>query len=317
MKPHREKVSIFETFGINEPENVLADFKKAVFGKGKIPPTKFGLSSVKIFKPQIAFPTWLGITRKDGLVPIYNFYNRNMPPASERFSVEVTYARDFTGRQWTYDSHPGTDFAIPVGTYLTACAPGRIMRIVNMLDHGGLKMFVDHGQGLVSSYAHLSRALVSEGEHVGRGQEIALSGAAGMELITFFPWVAPHLHLNVIHNGIPVDPFAVDGTDEVSMWIDGNSPLPYSGPEDTDFEPTKWDMDILDKAIDACTDREEREFIRSVGNDEKIATELINYRIFHKPLFTSFPPIYGKEYERKPVLSLPFRAEDFRGVKFP
>lgn len=317
MKPQREKVSIFETFGINEPENVLSDFRKAVFGKGKIPPTKFGLSSVKIFKPHIAIPTWLGITRKDGLAPIYNFYNRNMAPPSERFSVEVTYCRDFQGGQWTYDGHPGTDFAIPVGTYLTACAPGRVMSIVNMLDHGGLKIFIDHGDGLVTSYAHLSRALVSEGDNVARGQEIALSGAAGMELITFFPWVSPHLHLNVILNGTAVDPFAQDGTDEVSMWLDGNEPVPYSGPEDSDFEPTNWNMDILNQAVDGCWDEEEREVMRASGDPEQIAMELINYRIFHRPLFSSFPPMYEKEYERKPILNLPLRAEDYRGVKFP
>lgn len=312
-----EKVTIKEAFGIDDLGKTLDDFRKAALGKGKLPRTQFDITSVKIFKPQIAIPTWLGITRKDRLVPIYNFYNRNTPPPMEPFSVKVTFARDFTGGKWTYDGHPGTDFATPVGTHITTAAPGIVMRVTNNMDHGGLKIFIDHGEGLVTTYGHLSRALVSEGDRVGRGQSIALSGAAGMELVTFFPWVAPHLHLNVVLNSATVDPFALDKTGEASMWMNHNDPRPYDGPGDTEFTPTKWDEKLLDRAIEACIAEEEKSNLRAGDSIEVIASNIIDYRMFYRGLFHSLPPIYEKEYERKPMLDLPFRAKDYDGVKFP
>ncbi|HOX29191.1 MAG TPA: M23 family metallopeptidase [bacterium] len=308
-------VSILEIFGISQIDTAVKDASKALFGKGKVPPSQFDLSSIKIFKPDISFPTWLGIKRKDRKAPIYNFYNRSRPPIDDAFSVKVTYAEDFTGGKWTYNSHMGTDFAIPVGTHVVTCAPGKVIRISSQLDHGGLKIFIDHGKGLITTYAHLSRALVEEGEKVGRGAPIALSGAAGLELILLFPWISPHLHLNVILNGDPVDPFAIPG--ETPLWLHGNDPVPHHGVSDDDFMPTEWNEALLDNAISFCSDTEEREYLKNITNLVKKAAEVINYRMFYNTLFSDFPPIYEKEYERIPILDLPFRKEDYTGAAFP
>lgn len=312
-----EKVGILEAFGINDPAKALKDARKAVFGEKKVRPTLFGLSSIKIFKPAISIPAWLGIKRPDRLVPIYNFVNRDRPPVDTAYSVRVSKVRDFQGGFWTYDSHMGTDFAVPVGTHITTCAPGKVIRILNQLDHGGLKIFIDHGDGLITTYAHLSRPLVEEGDTVARGRSIALSGAAGIELIIFFPWVAPHLHLNVILNGNTVDPFAIEEKGEVPLWKNGNMPVPHSGPPDMDFEPTSWDETLIDDAIAECTDPEEREYLRSIPDIDRRVAETINYRLFYGTMFSSFPPLYRKEYERRPVLDLPLRMEDYNGVLFP
>jgi hypothetical protein len=309
------KVGLLETFGLVPFENAIQDSAKAIFGKGKIKPTKFDLSSAGIFKPRISFPTWLGVARGDRKVPIYNFFNRVRPPDGEAYSVRVTYAKDFMGGAWTYDSHMGTGFAIPVGTHIVSCAPGKVVNIMNRLDHGGLKIAIDHGEGLITTYAHLSRSLVEEGDIVGRGQSIALSGAAGLELILFFPWVSPHLHLNCVLNGITVDPFAL--ADEIPMWKGGNEPVPHKGKPDFEFEPTAWNEALVDGAISACMDEEERNYLRSIQDIEKRAMETINYRLLYNTLFSSFPPMYEREYERRPILDLPFRASDFDGVMFP
>ncbi|MFA6450129.1 MAG: M23 family metallopeptidase [bacterium] len=311
----REKVSLLEMFGLSDLEKAKKDAAKAIFGKGKIPPSKFDLSSMNVFKPRIAIPTWLGIKQGGRKAPIYNFYNRVVAPKDEAFSVRVTYARDFTGGQWTYDSHLGTDFAIPVGTRIVACAPGKVVWIARHLDHGGLKIFIDHGEGLITTYAHLSRALVEEGDVVGRGQSIALSGAAGLELILFFPWVAPHLHLNVILNGAPVDPFALPG--EAPMWIGGNEPVPHTGAADSSFTPTAWNESLISAAIADCSDAEERGCLESIQDIEKRALETIDYRMFYSTLFRSFPTVYEKKYERRPILDLPFSADDYDGALLP
>lgn len=317
MPRRKDRITLLETFGISEPGSALKDALKAARGSGGVPPTMFDHTSLRIFKPHISIPAWLGVKRKDRKAPLYNLYNRKCAPANEPFSVKVTYCEDFKGGQYTYDSHVGTDLALPVGTHIVAAAPGRVVLVLSQLDHGGLKVFIDHGDGLVTTYGHLARALVQAGDTVGRGDSIGLSGAAGIELILFFPWVAPHLHLNVILNGRPVDPFSCDLDSEPSLWIAGNDPKPHSGTPDTTFTPTSWNAELIDKAIEACTFEKEREYLRSIDDLERRAVETINYRMFYSTLFDSFPPLYEMEHERRPVLDLPLRASDYDGVLWP
>jgi len=58
---------------------------------------------------------------------------------------------------------------------------------------------IDHGQGLLSLYLHLSELKVKEGEHVDRGEDVGLSGATGRA-------TGPHLHLAVRWQGVYVNP---------------------------------------------------------------------------------------------------------------
>jgi murein DD-endopeptidase len=320
MARKRERIGILDTFGLKPLDKALRQAGRAVFGDNDIPPTQWDLSSVKVFKPHISIPTWLGVKVHGHKAPIYNLYNRNMPGPEESFSVRVTTCRDFRGGQFTYDSHLGTDFAIPVGTPIAPCAPGLVLAVKSQFDHGGLKIIIDHGQGLITTYGHLSRALVQAGDTVRRAQPIALSGAAGMEMLMFFPWVSPHLHLNVVLNSKPVDPFGLDGV-EPGMWRTGNDPQPHreAGPGDADhqFAPTQWDPALLDAAIDDCTDPRECEYLRGFPDITVRAAEVINHRMFYTTIFKDFPPLYPEEYPRRPVLDLPFLAEDYQGVSMP
>ena len=333
MARKRERIGILDTFGLRPLDRALQQAGRAVFGDNDIPPTRWDLSSVRVFKPHISIPTWLGVKVYGSKAPVYNLYNRNMPGPDESFSVRVSTCRDFRGGHFTYDSHLGTDFAIPVGTRVATCAPGLVLAVKSQFDHGGLKVLVDHGHGLVTTYGHLSRARVKAGDVLRRGDAVGLSGAAGVELLLFFPWVAPHLHLNVVLNSKPVDPFGLDGTDE-PMWRTGNAPRPHadSGPDAHDassaefkraaadadpFSPTQWDPALLDAAIDDCTDAAERDYLRGFSDLPTRAAEIINHRMFFTTIFKDFPPLYDREYPRRPVLDLPFLSEDYDGAGMP
>ena len=185
-RPNRTSLSIAQVFGLHPPRVRIAEALLAIRGQQEIPPTRWGLSSVKVLKPWISFPTWLGRTRRDRRIPIYNFFNRTQTPPEQGWSVRVTQVQDFRGGSLTYDSHNGTDFAVPTGTTVVAPADGRVMLLPNEFNRGGLKVLLDHGHGVVTSCNHLGAALVQVGQQVRRGDPIALSGYSGIDGFLFF-----------------------------------------------------------------------------------------------------------------------------------
>ncbi len=94
--------------------------------------------------------------------------------------------------------HEGIDIAAPMGTPVIAPAGGLVIDVSTEAGYGGL-VTIDHGYGIVTRYAHLSKALVHVGQRVRRGDEIALVGDTGIS-------TAPHLHYEVEVNGQTVDP---------------------------------------------------------------------------------------------------------------
>jgi len=72
------------------------------------------------------------------------------------------------------DDHEGTDFICDEGTPVVAAALGRVT-YARVNPDGGLNLIIDHGNRFKTSYGHLSKFLVSEGQTVSRGQVIALS----------------------------------------------------------------------------------------------------------------------------------------------
>lgn len=94
--------------------------------------------------------------------------------------------------------HDGIDINAPAGTPVAVVARGRVT-YVGYLGGYGLAVKVDHGDGLVTMYAHLSKALVEPGQTVAGGDRIALSGSTGTS-------TGPHLHFSVFVGGSPVDP---------------------------------------------------------------------------------------------------------------
>jgi len=306
-----------EALGLTNLGVALDDLRKTVTGSKNIPSTMVDHTSLKMLKPHISLPTWLHIKRNGRLVPVYNFFNRIQKPKDQGWSVRVTYARDYRGGRWRYDGHEGTDLAIPVGTEIVAPAPGKIIKVCGDLDLGALKVFIDHGSGIMTLYDHLARALVDVGDTVSRGQAMALSGASGLGALLFFPWLSPHVHFKVWLNGQPLDPFAIEEEGETSMWLNGNDPTPCPEPGDVDFKPTEWNEERVNAGIAACNDPQERTSLSSIQDIAQRAVETIVSMHYKPLLYDSFPNIYDREYERRPIFDLPLNHEDYDGMKFP
>jgi murein DD-endopeptidase MepM/ murein hydrolase activator NlpD len=94
--------------------------------------------------------------------------------------------------------HPGIDVSAPTGTPILAAASGTVIDVGVSTGYGKI-ITIDHGYGVVTRYAHLSKDLVRLGQRVHRGDQIALVGNSGIT-------TAPHLHYEVIVGGQQQDP---------------------------------------------------------------------------------------------------------------
>lgn len=313
----RGDLTLAEVFGLTDPLRRVGEVKIALGGDPYTPPSQWGLSSVKLFKPRLSVKTWLGHRPKDRLVPITNFFNRTPTPVENGWSVKKTQVRDFRGQRLTYDSHNGTDFAIPPGTVVAAPAPGVVRRISDEFHRGGLKVVIDHGYGVITTSNHLGRALVDVGDRVSPGQPIAIAAYSGIDAIVAFPWSVPHVHFNTWVNGEPVDPFAAD--DEESLWLQRNDPKPFDGAQPLDESPppaSQWDEEALAAVIEGCLDPKLRRRLKSTADLDRRAVDTIFMKNYFPTRFTAHAPIYALEFERRPLLDLPFRRQDYDGVRF-
>jgi murein DD-endopeptidase MepM/ murein hydrolase activator NlpD len=94
--------------------------------------------------------------------------------------------------------HEGIDIAAPYGMPVVAPAAGTVLRVTRQFGYG-LVLEIDHGNNIVTKYAHLSRTLVRQGQRVVRGDPIAAVGNSGLA-------TGPHLHYEVHVNGRVVNP---------------------------------------------------------------------------------------------------------------
>ena len=133
------------------------------------------------------------------------------------------------------DDHEGIDFTCNEGTPVVAASPGRVS-YARVNPDGGLNVVIDHGNRFKTSYGHVSKFLVSEGETVSRGQVIALSGNTGRS-------GQPHLHFGFYWLDKPQpskpgpfsDPYSIDpfrdltDTGSMNYWTKDNDPqFPHS-----------------------------------------------------------------------------------------
>lgn len=94
--------------------------------------------------------------------------------------------------------HMGTDFAGAVGAPVRASNRG-IVRLIGAFYLGGNVIYIDHGEGIVTAYLHLSQQLVAVGDTVQKGDTIGKVGATGRV-------TGPHLHFIARYGNITVDP---------------------------------------------------------------------------------------------------------------
>jgi murein DD-endopeptidase MepM/ murein hydrolase activator NlpD len=117
-------------------------------------------------------------------------------PARGRFSSTFGLRRFFNNE--ARQPHSGVDIAAPEGTPVLAPAAGNVIETGNYFFNGNT-VFIDHGQGLISMYNHLSRIRVKKGARVARGQRIGAVGKTGRV-------TGAHLHWTVSLNNARVDP---------------------------------------------------------------------------------------------------------------
>jgi murein DD-endopeptidase MepM/ murein hydrolase activator NlpD len=127
-----------------------------------------------------------------------------------------------------YSGHDGYDYGLYYEP-IAAAAPGRVI-LAGWLVPGchtclsGLTVEIDHGNGLMSFYGHMSRISVAKGQSVARGQVLGISGMTGTA-------TGPHLHFGIYHmnGGGPVDPYGWSGAgadpygrDMGDLWLGGS-----------------------------------------------------------------------------------------------
>jgi murein DD-endopeptidase MepM/ murein hydrolase activator NlpD len=118
------------------------------------------------------------------------------PPVDVPVSDVFGTRRTFNGK--VQSMHQGLDYAAPTGTSVSAANAGTVL-LAGPLYFEGNCVVLDHGQGLLTLYLHLSEIKVKQGDRIARGQEIGLSGGTGRA-------TGPHLHLAVRWQGVYLNP---------------------------------------------------------------------------------------------------------------
>ena len=133
-----------------------------------------------------------------------------VPPASQ---VPVNYAAAGSGlfgwpsparaiNQYPSWFHPGVDIGASYGSGVYAASGGRVITATRVGTGFGWHIFVDHGNGYVTAYAHLSDIKVNVGQNVSKGQLIGAVGCSGL-------CTGAHLHFEVRRNGSAINPLSV------------------------------------------------------------------------------------------------------------
>lgn len=117
-------------------------------------------------------------------------------PVKGRDNGRFGLKRFFNGEK--RNPHSGMDIAAPTGRLIKATAAGKVIFTGNLFFSGNVIM-LDHGEGVLSLYAHMSKMIAHKGQVVQQGQIIGKVGKTGRA-------TGPHLHWSVYLNGNAVDP---------------------------------------------------------------------------------------------------------------
>lgn len=121
------------------------------------------------------------------------------PPIDNVMTEHFGTQRTFNGKLQSV--HQGLDFRAAPGTPVRAMNSGEVILARELFYEGGF-VVIDHGQGLLTLYMHLSQFTAKEGDRVAKGQTVGLSGESGRA-------TGPHLHVGARWQSVYVDPAAL------------------------------------------------------------------------------------------------------------
>lgn len=163
-----------------------------ITSEGKLVPTfaeslsdYYFLKNAATLRPQNSFLSRFRTNVKPSLWPVNGIMRGGFGGRIDPFSGEGAF-------------HKGVDIAAPVGTVVRTTADGVVIHASQWAGYGRL-VIVDHGNGVHTYYAHLSRFHVVPGQEVRRGDPVGAVGTSGRV-------TAPHLHYEVRVGGIPRNP---------------------------------------------------------------------------------------------------------------
>jgi len=153
--------------------------------------------------------TYRAVRYKDskGNVSYYTPDGLSMRKAFLRAPIKFSYIssgfklRRFHPIQKRWKAHRGIDYRANTGTPIRAAGDGKITQS-SYNKYNGKYVFIQHGQGIVTKYLHMSKRAVSRGKRVKQGQVIGYVGSTGMS-------EAPHLHYEFLVNGVHRNPRTV------------------------------------------------------------------------------------------------------------
>ncbi|MGE0284492.1 MAG: M23 family metallopeptidase [Rhizobiaceae bacterium] len=169
---------------------VNADFDKAAVGGPLVPIASTALFDTKVKELDEALGTLDALKREVRQLPIAN-------PGKE-WSVSSTFGVRKDPLLGTPALHSGMDFRAPTGAPIKATANGIVTKSGWNGGYGRM-VEIDHGNGLSSRFAHMSKVLVREGERIKTGDVVGLVGSSGRS-------TGPHLHYEIRKYGAAIDP---------------------------------------------------------------------------------------------------------------
>jgi murein DD-endopeptidase MepM/ murein hydrolase activator NlpD len=189
LQMYAKEVSI--AYGIKEKLEGPAD----ISAEGKLVPTfaesfedyNYLRSVDKLALPSRRSSRFMAVKTQPSLWPVDGILMDSFGGRTDPFSGEGSF-------------HRGVDIIAPTGTLVRTTADGLVVQAEPVSGGYGRLVIVDHGGGIQTYYAHLSRISVRAGQEVHRGDVVGLVGSTGRT-------TAPHLHYEVRLGGAPVNPY--------------------------------------------------------------------------------------------------------------
>jgi N-acetylmuramoyl-L-alanine amidase len=122
-----------------------------------------------------------------------------LPLAKESITSVKPFGPRVNPLNKTRHLHKGVDLVAPLGTPILAAQSGKVRSVVTDQSGYGIRIIIDHNDSIATTYSHLQKTLVKQGQEVLIGEQIATCGSTGRS-------TGPHLHFEVILNQEVQDP---------------------------------------------------------------------------------------------------------------